>query len=207
MSILCNFFIVYIQRLSFLFNELCNLSNIGEINILQITERLASNFIPKFFTKTLKFKPILKFHLDQESRPTRLETGFGAIDFSAIESEVTGSSKQLKRKYLKWKEEDRYTIGKHASENGATAAVRKFKGKFPNLNESTVRGFPDRVEEELKKAKNNNIASKTSLSKYRYKTGRPLLLGDLDSMVQKYLLAASNRGSQEMSQYHVEKLC
>ena len=92
----------------------------------------------------------------------------------------------MKRKYLKWKEEDRYTIGKYASENGATA---------PNLNESTVRGFRDRVEEELKKAKNNNIASKTSLSKYRYKTGRPLLLGDLDSMVQKYLLAASNRGT------------
>ena len=30
---------------------------------------------------------------------------------------------------------------------------------------------------------------------YLSKPGRPLLLGDLDSMVQKYLLAASNRGA------------
>ena len=51
-----------------------------------------------------------KFYLDQESRPTRPESGLGGIYFNAIESEVTGSSKQLKGKYLKWKEEDRYTI-------------------------------------------------------------------------------------------------
>ena len=33
------------------------------------------------------------------------------------------------------------------------------------------------------------------MTKYKTKTGRPLLLGELDAMVHKYLWAASNRGA------------
>ena len=44
-------------------------------------------------------------------------------------------------------------IDKYASENGATAAVRKFKNSYSDMKESTVHGFKSNYEEELKKAK------------------------------------------------------
>ena len=39
------------------------------------------------------------------------------------------------------------------SENRATAAVRRFKISYPDIEESAVRGFKSTYEEELKKAK------------------------------------------------------
>ena len=76
---------------------------------------------------------------------------------------------------MKWSEEDRYEIGKYASINGPAATVRKFRQRFPALNESTSWIFLSRVEVYLKAAKSKGID--------RIKTGRPLLLADLDSMV------------------------
>jgi len=95
---------------------------------------------------------------------------------------------------MKWSEEDRYEIGKYASLNGPAATVRKFR-RFPTLIESTTRTFQSKVEADLKAAKAIGITPKKAIPKFAVKTGRLLLLGDLDSMVQKYLLAASNRGA------------
>ena len=44
-------------------------------------------------------------------------------------------------------------MGKYASENGTSAAVRKFRPDFPKINESTIRQFKKKYEEELKLAK------------------------------------------------------
>ena len=96
---------------------------------------------------------------------------------------------------MKWNEEDRYEIGKYASINGPAATVRKLRQRFPALNESTARTFRSRVEADLKSVKSNGISSKKSYSKIQNQNGTTLLLVDLDSMVQRYILGASNRGA------------
>ena len=85
--------------------------------------------------------------------PSETEAGLGAIDIAEIAQENELARRKRRQVYNKWSDEDRYKVGKYASENGAAAAVRKFKGTFKNLNEITVRGFKKRVETELKNAK------------------------------------------------------
>ena len=85
-------------------------------------------------------------------------------------------------------------MGKYASETGTSAAVRKFRPDFPKINESTIREFKKKYEEELKLAKQQNWEVITELS--TEKQGRPLLLGTkIDSLVQRHIRAASNRGT------------
>ena len=90
--------------------------------------------------------------------------------------------------------EDRYKIGKYVSENGPAAAVRKFKSRFPKLNESTVRSLWQKYQSELTRSKQKNTILESCIPKEP--TGRPLLLGNrIDAMVQKYIIASSNRGN------------
>ena len=73
---------------------------------------------------------------------------------------------------------------------GAIAAVKRLKKDFPILNESTIHEMKKRYEELLKtKTKVPQI-----IPKYRVPTGRPLLLGDIDQMVQSYIKALRARG-------------
>ena len=69
--------------------------------------------------------------------PICSETSLGHIDHVATEKELDGSLKKWES-YVKYTPEDLYRIGKYGSENGPAAAVRKFKSRFPKLNESTV---------------------------------------------------------------------
>ena len=63
-----------------------------------------------------------------------------------------------KRKpYIKWTDEERYNVGKYASQNGIAAAVRHYRSKYQHLNESTVRGFKKRVEKELEAATKKKV--------------------------------------------------
>ena len=96
--------------------------------------------------------------------------------------------------HTKWSNKDRYLIGKYAPENGVVAAVRKFKRKFQNLNESTVQSFQKKVEAELKKASKEKREPSKVIVKFLSPTGCPLMLGQLISMVQIYLIAQSRRG-------------
>ena len=64
----------------------------------------------------------------------------GHIDRVAIKKELDGSLKK-RESYIKYTPQDRYKIGKYGSENGPAAAARKFKSRFPKLNESTVRSL------------------------------------------------------------------
>ena len=85
-------------------------------------------------------------------------------------------------------------MGKYASETGTSAAVRKFRPDFPKIKESTIREFKKKYEEELKLAKQQNREVRTELS--TEKQGRPLFLGTkIDTLVQRYIRAASNRGA------------
>ena len=98
------------------------------------------------------------------------------IDVAAIPHEVSSSLKNRKPYF-----------SKYALEHGNTAAVRKFNSKFSHLNESTVRSFKKKVEDEIKKASKERKESKQQISLYSSPTSRPFLLGDLDRMVQSYL--------------------
>ena len=73
----------------------------------------------------------------------------GAVDNLAIENTI-GETKGTRGKYRKYTNENRFKIGKFASQNGVTACVRRFKTDFPRLNESTVRAFKRQYEQELK---------------------------------------------------------
>ena len=115
------------------------------------------------------------------------------IDVAAISHEVSSSQKNRKP-YFRWTHKDRYSFGKYASEHGNNAADRKFKSKFLHLNESTVRLFKKKVEEETKKTSKERRAPKQQINKYSSPTGRPLLLGDLDRMAEGFVRALSNRG-------------
>ena len=83
----------------------------------------------------------------------RRDSNLGELDFQGVQDEIAQKKSKRKTSYQKYSEEDRFKIGKYASENGATAAVRKFKNSYPDMKESTVRGFKSNYEEELKKAK------------------------------------------------------
>ena len=116
----------------------------------------------------------------------------GWIDVAAILHEISSIQKNRKS-YFRWTDKDRHSIGKYASEHGNTAAARKFKSKFSHLNESTVCSFKKKVEGEIKKTSKERREPKQQISKYSSSTGRPLLLEDLDRMVQSYLRALCNR--------------
>ena len=118
-----------------------------------------------------------------------------AVDFDVINTAVSEEQQPSKTTYIKWKDTDRYNVGKYSSEYGPAAAVRRFKRKFPKLNESTARYFKKRYEDSLNERNKNKTTPSKALTKYKTKTRRPLLLGELDAMVQKYLRAASNRGA------------
>ena len=96
--------------------------------------------------------------------------------------------------YIKWTDNDRYRIGKYASQNGIATAVRHFKNDFPDLNESTARGFKKRVEDDLKLGARTGIDPLQAIPQYTEPTGRPPMLGALDKQVQSYLRSVSDRG-------------
>ena len=76
-------------------------------------------------------------------------------------------------------------MGKYASETGTSAAIRKFRPDFPKINESTIREFKKKYEEELKLAKQQNREVRAEL--LTEKQGRPLLpRTKMDSLVQRY---------------------
>lgn len=83
-------------------------------------------------------------------------------------------------------------MGRYASEHGTAAAVRKYKTADKPVNESTIRGFKNSYEKELKTRTKQAINSEDSvlpvISLPAKTLGRPLLLGkDLDSKVQDYI--------------------
>ena len=123
--------------------------------------------------------------------PTCPETSLGHIDHVAIEKELDGSLKK-RESYVKYTPEDRYKIGKYGSENGPAADVRKFKSRFPKLNESTVRSLRQKYQSELTRSKQKDTILEPCI--LNEPTGQLLLGNKIDAMVQKYIIASSDRG-------------
>ena len=115
----------------------------------------------------------------------RRDSNLGELDFQDVQDEIAQKKSKTKTSYQKHSAEGRFKIGKYASENGAIAAVRKFKNSYPDVKESIVREFKSNYEEELKKAKRQ---SRTMAKAFpEKKRGRPVILGATDLMVQEYL--------------------
>ena len=117
-------------------------------------------------------------------------SGLGAVDNLAIENTID-EVKETREKCRKYTNKDSFKIGKFASENGAATCVKRFKTDFPKLNKSAVPDFKRKYEQELKSARRNGKKIDRVLTVE--KRGRPLLLGKLHEMVQKYINAASCR--------------
>ena len=112
------------------------------------------------------------------------EAGLGVLDQgSAKEAERNDSNKR--GKYTKYSAVQRYEIGKNASECSTASTLRKYKGEFPQVNESTVRSMRQKYEEESRHSLKGKRERKTKLPTAR--RGRPLMLGKIDLMVQNYI--------------------
>ena len=82
--------------------------------------------------------------MDDGEKGISSSSGFGEIDHEIIEREINNSSSK-RQPYVKYSPEERYKIGKYASENGPIATVRKFQPRFPNMNESNARTFRKKI--------------------------------------------------------------
>ena len=116
----------------------------------------------------------------------------GSIDQANIAAAAAGKEKKRKKYAASYSPEERYEIGACAVEMGPAKTVCRFKSKFPNLNESTVRGFHKLFREQAAAASVRNQPFQKICVQRR---GRPKLLGPLDDLVQEYIRAQSNRGA------------
>ena len=144
---------------------------------------------------------ILRYFQCQPALPTPQQTGIGewaTIEVNAavekeLSADATGTSRKRK-KYTDFTDEDRTLIGKHAAENGNLNTQKKFKSRFPDLGESTVRLFKKKylhaVKQRVAQGDSSPIGSIPSK-----KRGRPLTLGDLDPQVQQYVRALREAGA------------
>ena len=57
----------------------------------------------------------------------RRDSNLVELDFQFAQDEIAQKKSKRKTSYQNYSAEDRFKIGKYASENGATGAVRKFK--------------------------------------------------------------------------------
>ena len=81
------------------------------------------------------------------------DSNLGELDFQVVQDEVAQKNSKRKTSCHKYSREDRFKIGNYPSENGTTAAVRRFKSLYPDIKESSVPVFKSKYEEQLKKAK------------------------------------------------------
>ena len=73
----------------------------------------------------------------------QVPTELGIVDVRSIREKTT--DEKDRGTYVKWKDEDRFIIGDYAHKNSNSAALRKFRSRFPGLKESTIRSFKARV--------------------------------------------------------------
>ena len=106
------------------------------------------------------------------------------MDYRACSKASTNITSNRPKNYRKWLEKERYEIGKYAAIHGSRPAERKFHTKEKPLSESNARRFSKLYKEKAQKI--NRVVNRNLSVLPR---GRPLLLGSLDQMVQKFLLS------------------
>ena len=98
--------------------------------------------------------------------------------------------------YIKISPKDRAAIGQYAAQNGIAAAMHHFhqNGNFPDLKETSVRGWKDGYLKELQVQERK--CEPISISELPEKRrGRPLMLGkQLEKEVQSFIKAIQDSG-------------
>ena len=73
-----------------------------------------------------------------------------ASDYEKVTSNIQqAGTKKSRGAYKSYSAKDRFLIGKHASIYGTASAIRKWKKDHPQLNESTIRNFKKRYENQI----------------------------------------------------------
>ena len=121
-----------------------------------------------------------------------MESGLEIMDYRACSEASANITSNRPKNYRKWSEKERYEIGKYAAIYGSRAAERKFHIKEKPLSKGNARRFSKLYKEEISKVKRNNHDVNRNLSVLP--RGRPLLLGSLDQMVQRFLLSLRRTG-------------
>ena len=128
---------------------------------------------------------------------TSRESGIGVLNH---EIAVCAAQSALKKSHGKKKktqtftDKDRYLIGKDAYENEAASAQRKFQSSHGTIGESTVRLFKKKYKGMIKDAARKKVSPKKAIA--ARKRGRPVLLGEIDGMVQRFLLAVRKKKAE-----------
>ena len=107
------------------------------------------------------------------------------LDYESSKEASERAEKKPREKYTKYSDSQRHAIGKYASEYSTASTLRRYKDEFPELSESTVRTMRKKSEEELRKALKQKREPSSTLKARRRE--RPLLLGQIDLMLQSYL--------------------
>ena len=116
-------------------------------------------------------------------------------ELDSIQESLTLTADAKNKKRVVYEEKDKQEIWKYAAVCGVTAAIRKLKQNFPNLNESTVRPWVKKYKEILK-AKKNNGESSGFAPKIGQVRGRPLLLdNELDLQLRTMLITLRTAGA------------
>jgi hypothetical protein len=148
---------------------------------------------------------LLRYFRSETTLPTAEQTGIGArateeanaaVEKIVVDSRsaATGTGRRRRKHYTKYSDKNRVAIGSHAAENGNSKALKRFKGSFPHLTESTVREFRMKCLAAVKKkGAQGDTSPVTSLPCRRM--GRPLTLGELDTEVQQYIRALRDAGT------------
>ena len=111
------------------------------------------------------------------------------VSRKAYESIVETIKLAEKAKRITYKEEDKLRITKYANLYGTANAVRRYSKEFPNISESTVRGWLKNFHGELtRKVPSEEVV----ISK---KSGRPLHLPEeLDEKLRTFLIVQRRAG-------------
>ena len=80
-------------------------------------------------------------------------------ELDSIQESLTLTADAKNKERVVYEEKDNQEIAKYATVCGVTAAIRKLRQKFANLNENTVRPWVKKNKEILKAKKNNGESS------------------------------------------------
>ena len=95
-----------------------------------------------------------------------------------------------------WRWRSFYNWTDYALKNSSAAAIWKSKQQFPELKDSNVQTFNQKVKKELNFADNGKQKVKKLIPKYSIPTVGPLMLGQLDKIEQVYLKAINYCGTE-----------
>ena len=152
---------------------------------------------------TCLFMVLLKYLCKTNS--DQLPNPFGPLSSSIPSRTIAESNKQIREvlqkdkkrgEYNKLSPEEKAVIGKYASENGVSKAVRHFQDK--NVKDSSVRDWKKLYEKELKeRCKLAKLGEVVEVVTLPVKVcGRPTLLGEkLDKYLQQMIVDMHSRGT------------